>query len=285
MMQLRSIEKVSGLDKATFREKYLKPLKPVVFTDLTKDWPALQNWTVDAFKAKYGDLSVPIYSNNYSKPGKGYMTPDKHMPFGEYLDLLISPEPCDLRLFLFNIFRHAPELKKDYRTPDIMDGFYNDFPFMFFGGKGSKVALHYDIDMSHVFLNQIHGRKRVVLFSPDQSRYIYHHPYTVASYIDINHPDYEKFPAQKLARGEEVMLYPGETLFIPSGYWHYIEYTDGGYSISLRANESMTRRLKGAANIVKHFIVDKGMNKLLGSEWRNIKDNMAHKRAEEALHS
>lgn len=283
MMQLHSIEKVSGLSKEQFTTDYLMPLKPVVFTDLTKDWPARERWTVEHFKSNYGDLSVPIYSNNYSKPGKGYMTPDKHMPFGDYLDILVKPEPCDLRLFLFNIFRHAPELKKDYTVPDIAEGFYNDFPFMFFGGMGSKVALHYDIDMSHVFLNQIHGRKRVVLFAPDQSTNIYHLPYTVASYIDVNHPDYDRHPAQAHAIGQEVMLYPGETLFIPSGFWHYIEYTDGGYSISLRANESLSRRLKGAINIAKHYVVDKGMNKLLGKEWLDIKNRMAIKKANEAM--
>lgn len=65
------------------------------------------------------------------------MEPDKKMAFGEYLDLISAPEPCELRLFLFNLFRYAPELKMTFAIPDIMDGFYNDFPFMFFGGKGN----------------------------------------------------------------------------------------------------------------------------------------------------
>lgn len=282
-MQLHAIEKVSGLSREQFSNDYLTPMKPVVFKDLMDDWAAKDKWTIEHFKSKYGDLMVPVYSNNYSKPGKGYMAPEKKMKFGEFLDILTKPEPCDLRMFLFNIFQHAKELTKDYQTPTIMDGFYNDFPFMFFGGKGSKVALHYDIDMSHVFLNQIHGRKRVVLFSPDQSKLIYHLPYTVASYIDVNHPDYQKHPAQRFAVGNEVMLYPGETLFIPSGYWHYIEYTDGGFSISLRSNESITRRIKGAINIAKHFMVDKGMNKIMGEEWLTMKNNLAQRRAQEAM--
>ncbi|MCO6462441.1 MAG: cupin-like domain-containing protein [Saprospiraceae bacterium] len=284
-MELKTLEKVTGLDRESFTQKYLNPLQPVVFTDLTKDWSALRRWTVENLKKNYGNLSVPIYTNNYSKPGKGYMVPDKHLPFGEFLDLLVGEEACDLRLFLFNIFRHAPEMKADFHVPDIMDGFYNDFPFMFFGGKGSKVAMHYDIDMSHVFLNQIYGRKRVVLFSPDQSRILYHLPYTVASYVDINQPDYKAFPALKYAKGYEVMLNPGESLFIPSGYWHYIEYTDGGYSISLRANESMRRRIKGAVKIATHFVVDKGMNKIMGTRWRTIKDRMAVNRANAFLKS
>ena len=282
-MEIRKLDKVTGLKRKEFTENFLKPLKPVVFTDLTKDWPALTNWTIERLKSQYGGLSVPIYSNNYSKPGKGYMEPDKHMPFGDFLDLLVGAEPCDLRLFLFNIFKEAPEMKADFHIPDIMDGFYNDFPFMFFGGRGSKVAMHFDIDMSHVFLNQIYGTKRIVLFSPEQSKLIYQLPYSVASYVDINNPDYLKFPALKYAQGDEVILHPGESLFIPSGYWHYIEYIDGGYSISLRANESLRRRLRGATNIATHFIIDKGMNKVLGARWRNIKERMAFRRANQAL--
>ena len=207
------------------------------------------------------------------------MVPEKVVPLREYLEM-IEAGPTELRMFLFNIFRHAPELCHDFSMPEIMSGFIKDYPFMFFGGEGSKVALHYDIDLSHVFLNQFHGRKRVVLFAPEQSRNIYHHPFTVASYIDVNNPDYQKFPALKNVTGYDCTIQPGETLFMPSGYWHYIEYTDGGYSISLRANESYTRRARGLWNIARHYVVDKGMNRLMGSDWRKMKENMAKRRAE-----
>ena len=152
---------------------------------------------------------------------------------------------------------------------------------MFFGGEGSKVALHYDIDLSHVFLNQFHGRKRVVLFGPEQSKYLYQHPFTVASYVDVNNPDYEKFPALRYAQGYETILNPGETIFMPSGYWHYIEYIDGGYSMSLRANESYSRRARGLWNIARHYVVDKGMNRIMGDNWRRVKEDMAKRRADE----
>ncbi|HMX40104.1 MAG TPA: cupin-like domain-containing protein [Saprospiraceae bacterium] len=282
MLELNPVERRSGLTRETFAREYLEPRIPVAFTDLTASWAARQKWTIEHFKANYGHLQVPVVSNNYSKPGKGYMTPDRVISFREYLEIIESG-PTDLRIFLWNIFREAPELRKDFSIPDIMDGFVDELPFMFFGGEGSKVALHYDIDMSHVFLNQIHGRKRVILFSPDQSRQLYHHPYTVASYVDLNRPDYQKYPALSFAKGYEVMLQPGETLFMPSGYWHYIEYTDGGYSISLRSFGSLPARVRGLANIARHFVVDKGMNRLIGPGWRRMKERMAERRAEEVL--
>ncbi len=282
MLELQPIERRSGLDSETFAREFLELKMPVVLTDLMAQWPAREKWTIDYFKAKYGHLRVPVVSNNYSKPGKGYMSPDRVISFKEYLEILESG-PTDLRIFLWNIFREAPELREDFRIPTIMDGFVNELPFMFFGGQGSKVAMHYDIDMSNVFLNQIHGRKRVILFAPDQSRLLYQHPFTVASYVDVNHPDLHRYPALALAKGFEVMLEPGETVFIPSGYWHYIEYTDGGYSISLRAFGSIPARMRGLANIATHYVVDKGLNRLIGPSWRKMKERMADRRAEEVL--
>lgn len=282
MLTLTPIERRTGLTRENFTEQYLEQHKPVVFTDLMKDWKAKENWSVQNLKARYGQLMVPVVTPNYSRPGKGYMEPEMEMSFGEYLTL-IERGPMPYRIFLWNIFKHAPEMCEDFEMPNVMDGFFKDFPFMFFGGQGAITPMHYDIDMSHVFLNQIHGRKRVVLFSPEQSPYLYHHPYTVASYVDINKPDYVQFPALAKAQGMEVILNPDETLFIPSGYWHHIEYVDGGYSISLRANESYVRRAKGAISIAKHFVVDKGMNRIFGTRWREMKAFLAKKRAEEVF--
>lgn len=283
-MELKAVDRRTGLTRESFKAEYLDPRRPVVFTDLMQEWPARTKWSIGYLKEHYGHIQVPVYSENYSKPGKGYMAPDKVIPFREYLELL-EAGPCSYRLFLFNIFRHAPSMCGDFRIPTIMDGFYREFPFMFFGGKGSRVALHFDIDLAHVFLNQIHGRKRVVLFSPEQSRLLYHHPFTVASYIDVNNPDYDKYPALRRVHGYETILEPGETIFMPCGYWHYIEYTDGGYSMALRANESYVRRAKGAFNIARHFVVDKGMNKLMGTSWREMKAEIARRRAEALIHT
>ncbi len=281
-MQLQTIERRAGLNRESFREEYLLPQKPVIFTDLMDSWDAKDKWTIEFFKEEYGHLIVPVYSAEYSKAGKGYMTADKEMPLKEYLEI-IEAGPTDLRMFLFNIFKHAPELCNDFQTPTIMDGFIKTYPFMFFGGEGSSVNLHYDIDMSHVFLNQFHGRKKVVLFPPEESVNIYHQPFTVASCIkDFANPDYDKFPALKKAKGFECIVQPGESLFMPSGYWHFITYMDGGYSISLRSNESILRRAKGAINIARHYVVDKGMNRVMGDRWNQMKTDIAKRRAQTA---
>ena len=58
---------------------------------------------------------------------------------------------------------------------------------------------------------------------------------------------------------------------------------DGGYSIALRANESFIRRMNGLYNIARHYIVDKGLNKLMGKQWLETKKRIAKRRAEKGL--
>lgn len=275
---MKPIERKSGLTRETFRDGYLKPQIPVILTDYADEWPCKTKWTIDFFKDNYGHIDVPVFSKEFSKPGKNYMGHDRKMSFKEYLEL-IDREPTDLRLFLFNIFKHAPELREDFSKPTIMNGFLMNFPLMFFGGAGSFVQLHYDIDMSHVFHTQFHGQKEVLLFAPSESRKLYQQPFTVRTYADIINPDYQKYPKLKEVEGYRDILLPGETLFMPSGYWHYMHYLTGGFAMSLRSSDSLMKKINGLYNIVINLTIDKSMNRLLGEKWNEMKEIMAHKRA------
>ncbi len=281
-MQFIPIDRRTGLTREEFTEQYLKPKKPVVFTDLAKDWPAINKWTFDFFRENYGQLEVPVIGPDYHKPGPNYMKAGLTMKFGEYLDL-IQQGPTDRRIFLWNVLDHARELTADVRNPTICDGWVDNYPFMFFGGAGAVTSLHYDIDCSHVFHTHFWTRKHIVLFDQAQNPFLYKHPYTVQSHVNPLKPDFEKYPALQKATGHETILQHGETLFIPSMWWHHIEYLDGGYSLSLRSRDSVLSQAKGLWNIARHFVIDKGMNAAMGPGWKNWKEEQAQKRAEEAL--
>ena len=93
---------------------------------------------------------------------------------------------------------------------------------MFFGGAGSRVFLHFDMDLSHVFITQFKGRKRVILFDNKYSEALYKLSFMVQRYIDPEQPDYNKYPGLKNVEGYETILEDGETLFMPSGIWYYM---------------------------------------------------------------
>ncbi|KAL9961291.1 hypothetical protein ACROYT_G030203 [Oculina patagonica] len=84
---------------------------------------------------------------------------------------------------------------------------------------------HFDI-LENLYV-QIFGRKRVILFSPDYFRSLYPypvgHPHDRQTQLDFENPDLNRFPRFSEIRGMEVALEPGEVLYIPNFWWHYIE--------------------------------------------------------------
>lgn len=69
-MKLIPIEKRSGLTREEFISEYLKPKRPVVFTDLAKDWPAVNKWTFDWLRENHGDIQVPLFDKHIHDPDK-----------------------------------------------------------------------------------------------------------------------------------------------------------------------------------------------------------------------
>ena len=150
---------------------------------------------------------------------------------------------------------------------------------MFFGGKGSEVTMHYDIDCANVFLTQFVGNKRVVLCAPSESKKIYHHPVTVKSLVDFKNPDLQKFPAVKKAECFETILRHGETIFMPSRYWHFMQYLDFSFGLALRSYTNWGDRATGIFNLAAHFLVDKGLNTVAPKKWHDWKEQKAYKNA------
>jgi hypothetical protein len=276
-MKLLPIERVSGISPREFKEEFQWKNKPCVFTDFMDGWGAMDKWNLDFFKNNYGHLKAPVFSNNYSKPGKGYMTHDTVMPFGEFLDITAAGN-TDYRLFLFDIFEQAPELKKDISFPDYQK-LWVKIPLMFFGGVGAEVTMHYDIDCANVFLSQFVGNKRVILFPPEESEKIYHHPYTVKSLVSPQSPDFQKFPALRQVTGYDTVLKHGETLFMPTRYWHYMQYLDFSFGLAIRSQNSPLTAVRGSFNFAAHYIIDKGFNRLMGEKWHDWKERKAFEKA------
>jgi hypothetical protein len=279
-MQLASIDKFEDISKADFQNNYYNPMKPVILTGLAKKWPAYDKWNWDYFQRVVGDTEVGVYNNIKSDAYTPVNKADDYMKFGEYLDM-VKKGPVELRIFLFNIFQHAPQLVNDFTWPEhLMTGFVKRFPMLFTGGAGAITHMHFDIDLSHIIHTQFLGRKRVLLF-PHQEQYkLYRKPWEVMSFVNFekyfddrqSKIDLNKFPAVNLAKGYEVILEHGDTLFMPAGYWHHMEYLDSGFAMSLRAlQSSVSGKLKGAWNLFGMRSIDTLMKKTAPEWWYKYK--------------
>jgi len=150
---------------------------------------------------------------------------------------------------------------------------------LFTGGQTSITHMHFDIDLSHILHTQFAGRKRVLLFKNEEQHKLYRKPFEVLSLADFSNynqnsgnPDYEKFPALRYAKGYDLILNPGDTLFMPAGYWHHMEYIDSGFAMSLRAMQnSLSGKLHGVWNLFGMRSIDTVMKKTFPKWWYNYK--------------
>jgi len=276
-LKLSPIEKVSLIDQKNFSDSYITPLRPLVIKDLAKTWPASKKWTPDFFKEQYGNKQVKVYDESFVAAGKHYMSKLKTISLREYIDSIMTSSQ-NLRMFLYNIKSEIPELVDDINFPILVNGLSKNFVFMFFGCKGSVTQLHFDIDMSHVLHTSILGKKTVYLFPYDQGKNLHRYPFTCRSYVDIERPDFEKYPGLKDAQGYKVELEPGETLYIPSGYWHHFVYNEPGYAVSLRcSNQTLMGKLHGYYNLFIMSPIDRLMNILSPQGWFDWKEQQALK--------
>lgn len=290
-MQLKPVPTIDAEDQQTFRKEFYEKNLPVVIKNLSRNWPAYTKWNWDYFRELVGCKKVPIYNNTKSDAYTPINTADDYKTFGEYLDM-ISKGPAGWRIFLFNIFDHAPQLTQDFSWPDyLMSGFVKKYPMLFVGGASSITHMHFDIDMSHILHTQFTGRKKVLLFLHEEMHKLYRKPYEVLCLADFSHyhkntgnPDYEKFPALRLAKGLETTLEHGDTLFMPSGCWHHMEYLESGFALSLRALQpSISGKLQGAWNLFGMRSIDTVMKKAAPHWWYERKKKKVFINAEREL--
>ncbi|ANE51355.1 cupin-like domain-containing protein [Flavisolibacter tropicus] len=290
-MQLQAVPAVDFIEPQQFVDLYYTPQKPVVIKDLAKQWPAYTKWNWSYFKELVGHQKVGLYNNIKSDAYTPINKADDYKTFGEYIDM-ISQGPAGWRIFLFNIFDHAPRLVKDFTYPDhLMKGFVKKYPMLFVGGASSITHMHFDIDLSNILHTQFVGRKRVLLFPFSEQHKLYRKPFEVLSLADFSNYynensklDYNLFPALKHANGYEVIMEHGDTLFMPAGYWHHMEYLDSGFAMSLRALQpSLTGKLKGAWNLIGMRNIDTLMKTTVPKWWYENKKKTIFNNAKREL--
>ena len=159
---------------------------------------------------------------------------------------------------------------------------------LFVGGQGSITHMHFDIDLSHILHTQFAGKKRVLLFPYGEQYKLYRKPWevlSVANYANYHENfDYENFPAVKLAEGYEVILEHGDTLFMPAGYWHHMEYIDGGFAMSLRALQgNLGGKLTGLWKLFGMRNIDTLMKKAAPQWWYKRKRHQLYELANREL--
>lgn len=124
-----------------------------------------------------------------------------------------------------------------FRIDDWLNEYWNqegndDYKFSYMGGHTTFTPLHADVYRSYSWSSNICGVKKWTLFPPGQED-LYKDKFGNMVY-DIRKVDGEDFPNFEKAR--RIVLYQsdGETVFVPSGWFHQVENV--GAAISLNHN-------------------------------------------------
>ncbi|KAF9195753.1 Lysine-specific demethylase 8 [Haplosporangium sp. Z 11] len=136
-----------------------------------------------------------------------------------------------------------PQEEKGYHPPD--DMLLNAW----FGPCGTVSPMH--TDPYHNLLAQVVGKKYVRLYAPKETQNLYCYGsgpekesmgdqqdgkeatmLNNTSQVDVEHPDLERYPRFAEAQYVEAILEPGELLYIPFQWWHYIRSLSTSFSVS-----------------------------------------------------
>lgn len=104
---------------------------------------------------------------------------------------------------------------------------------LWIGGSGCISPLHHDLSPN--FLVQVQGKKKLIIFSPKDNKYLYPGQEVGAKHIsevDLRNVDNNRFPLFNKATPYECILEPGDVLFLPSGWWHEVHTMEASISIN-----------------------------------------------------
>lgn len=273
------------MTRERFRKHYLSGSIPLVIKNFSTLFPAGRLWTFDYLDEKIGDHIIGVLDNR-KKKSTAITSPDLRMKFSEFSAIIRRDEETSYRIFAFNMFREFPELRKEFPTPEIVRGLLGNLGLTFFGGKNSAVRFHFDIDCSGVLMTQVIGRKRVILIPPAYDKFLYKVPFTSFSMVDLERPDYDKFQGLKYVEGYDFILQPGDALFMPSRYWHFNTYLEGGMAISYRVHANNPADIyNGIMNTTIRLLFDKAMNNVMQEKWMETKKTITFENVNRAINS
>lgn len=236
---LTTIERRSGLSTDEFLERYYAANRPVILTGEMADWPALVRWTPEYLKTTVGAQLIEFQGGRTSDQ-KFEMNKDVHRreaPFDVFLDQILRPGAGnDAYLTAYNSERNVEALSGLHADLGFLDKFLDRSAgahgMMWIGPAGTVTSLHHDL--TNNLIAQIAGRKRIRLAPAAEVGKLYNLRHVFSEVPDLEDPKIDLAHHPRLAglRFYDVLLEPGEILFVPLGWWHQVKSLDFSVTIT-----------------------------------------------------
>jgi len=232
-----SIDTVSELSGESFYRWYYSANRPVVLLDGMTNCSALHRWTPAYLKDRFGSETVEVMMDR-ATDRQYELNSERHkttMVLNNFVDLVESAgETNDFYMVANNRTLENSRLRYLLDEIQIFDEILDNtnrasMVFLWFGPAGTVTPLHHD--SMNVLLTQIIGSKLVTLIPSFELPLVYNH-IGVYSEVDCEAPDYNTHPLFEQTSRMQVVLEPGQALFIPVGWWHHVRSLDVSISVS-----------------------------------------------------
>jgi ribosomal protein L16 Arg81 hydroxylase len=228
------IDTVDTISPEDFKRNYIATNTPLLMRKVTANWPAMKKWSFEYFARLSLPKRVCLEKDNVMQGD----TEVEELDYQDYIRRMMQSNGDQPSrpgyLSVFRIFRAFPHLEKDVDLSIFAQHKVKNATKGWIGPAGTVTGYH--IDWGDNVLAQICGRKEVRLVSPKDTPYMYpsnrFDQGTRPSEVNVDRYDPERFPLFKKAKEHRIILQPGDMLFIPRGWWHYVRSLDKSISVS-----------------------------------------------------
>jgi Rps23 Pro-64 3,4-dihydroxylase Tpa1-like proline 4-hydroxylase len=233
-----TVDVVSELSGGEFFEHYYTKNRPVLLKGALTASDAVRRWSPAYFRERFGTVPVEITAsrNRDDDYELHFRQTVRTVTLSEFVDRLSTESDTnDFYLVARNYFFDNPALRglRDELAPppEIIDT-ADESPGtakLWFGPKGTVTPLHFD--EHSILFTQVHGRKHFKLIPSFDHPYMYARN-TFYSAVDALHVDLSRFPLFQNVSMAEVVVEPGDALFLPVGWWHWARSLDVSISVT-----------------------------------------------------
>jgi hypothetical protein len=233
------IEKRAGVSTDEFLERYYAANRPVILTGEMDSWPALTRWTPEYLRERLAGRLIEYQGARNDDP-RFELDKDAHRreaPFDLFLDEITREGAGnDAYLTAYNSERNQAALAPLAGDVGRLDKFLDPagphpdgMPWI--GPAGTFTPLHHDL--TNNFIAQMRGRKRVLVMPASEVGRVYNaqHVFSEVGDLEAKALDTVRFARLQGARVYQVLLEPGEILFMPLAWWHQVRSLD--FSVTL----------------------------------------------------
>ena len=229
-----------AVDPDEFLVQHYAANRPAVLKGVAAGWRACGEWTTDYLRSAIGERKVEFQGDRSTNP-QFELDKDAHkrvLPFDRYMDLIETGRADnDAYITAYNSARNiaafAPIMDDIGDIPGILCAGDPNLKGMLWIGPGDTFTpLHHDL--TNNLLIQIVGRKRIVLVSPNYTPRLANDRHVFSAIRDLEAPGHvaANFPQAASVTSLDVVLEPGDAIFLPLGWWHQVRSLDFSVSIT-----------------------------------------------------